>query len=129
MRLLLDTHVWLWWMLDSSRLSDSTRRLVLDESTTVYLSVASAWEIAIKYALGKIALPAPPATYIPSRAEGGEFHIVDVRLEHALAVAELPRHHDDPFDRLLVAQCIVEGFRLITADRRLAMYDVDLITV
>ena len=129
MRLLLDTHVWLWWMLDSPRLSDATRSLVLDPGATVYFSAASAWEIAIKYATGKLALPAPPSTYIPSRAEGGEFRIIDIRLEHALAVGSLPRHHDDPFDRLLLAQTIVEGFRFVTADRRLASYDVDLITV
>jgi len=128
-RLLLDTHVWLWWMLDSPRLSDATRRLVLDPEATVYFSAASAWEIAIKYAIGKLTLPAPPSTYIPSRAEGGDFRMIDIRVEHALAVGNLPRHHDDPFDRLLVAQSIVEGFRLITADRRLSMYDVDLVSV
>jgi PIN domain nuclease of toxin-antitoxin system len=128
-RILLDAHVWLWWMLDSPRLDDATRTLVLDPESTVYLSAASAWEIAIKYALGKIALPAPPATYIPTRAEGGDFRILDVRLEHAVAVADLPRHHDDPFDRLLVAQSIVEGFRLITADRRLAVYSADIVTL
>jgi PIN domain nuclease of toxin-antitoxin system len=128
-RLLLDTHVWLWWMVDSPRLSAETRSLVLDPESTVYFSVASAWEIAIKHSIGKLTLPASPATYIPARAEGADFRIVDVRLEHALAVAELPRHHDDPFDRLLVAQSIVEGFRFLTADRRLAMYDVDLVTV
>jgi PIN domain nuclease of toxin-antitoxin system len=128
-RLLLDTHVWLWWMLDSPRLSDATRRLVLDPEATIYFSAASAWEIAIKYELGKLALPAPPSTYIPTRAEGGEFRTIDIRLDHALAVGDLPRHHDDPFDRLLLAQCIVEGFRFVTADRRLSMYDVDLITI
>jgi PIN domain nuclease of toxin-antitoxin system len=116
-------------MLDSPRLSDATRRLVLDPDATVYFSAASAWEIAIKYAIGKLTLPTSPATYIPSRTEGGQFRTIDIRVEHALAVGNLPRHHDDPFDRLLVAQSIVEGFRLITADRRLAMYDVDLVTV
>jgi PIN domain nuclease of toxin-antitoxin system len=128
-RLLLDTHVWLWWMLGSTRFSDEARDVMFDPDTTLYLSTASAWEIAIKYSIGKLPLPAPPASYIASRAEGGDFRVVDVRLEHALAVAELPRHHDDPFDRLLLAQCMVEGFRLVTADRRLSMYDVDLITV
>jgi PIN domain nuclease of toxin-antitoxin system len=102
---------------------------LFDPEATLYFSTASAWEIAIKYSIGKLPLPAPPASYIAARAAGGDFRIIDVRLEHALAVADLPRHHDDPFDRLLVAQCITEGFRLVTADRRLAMYDVDLVTV
>jgi PIN domain nuclease of toxin-antitoxin system len=128
-RLLLDTHVWLWWMLGSSKIGKKTQRIMFDPQTTLYFSAASAWEIAIKYSIGKLPLPAPPASYISARAAGGDFRIIDVRLEHALAVADLPRHHDDPFDRLLVAQSIAEGFRLVTADRRLAMYDVDLVSV
>jgi PIN domain nuclease of toxin-antitoxin system len=126
---LLDTHVWLWWMLGSSRIGKKAQRIMFDPETTLYFSTASAWEIAIKYSIGKLTLPAPPASYIAARAAGGDFRIVDVRLEHALGVADLPRHHDDPFDRLLVAQCIVEGFQFITADRRLAMYDIDLVKV
>ena len=115
-------------MLGSSKIGKAAQRIMFDPETTLHFSAASAWEIAIKYSIGKLPLPAPPASYIAARAVGGDFRTVDVRLEHALAVAELPRHHDDPFDRLLVAQCIVEGFRLITADRRLEMYDVDLVT-
>jgi PIN domain nuclease of toxin-antitoxin system len=128
-RLLLDTHVWLWWMLGSPRFDEPTRRLLFDPETSLYFSTASAWEIAIKYSIGKLPLPAAPASYIVARAEGGDFRTIDIRLEHAVAVADLPRHHDDPFDRLLIAQCIVEGFRFVTADRRLAMYDVDLVTI
>ena len=116
-------------MLGSPRLNPATRELVLDPETTVYFSAASAWEIAIKYALGKLPLPAAPATYIPARAKGGDFRVIDVRMEHALVAGELPRHHDDPFDRLLIAQAITEGLRLVTADRRVAMYQVDAITV
>lgn len=129
MRLLLDTHVWLWWMLGSSKIGKKAQRIMFDPETTLYFSAASAWEIAIKYSIGKLPLPAPPASYIAARAAGGDFRVIDVRLEHALAVADLPRHHDDPFDRLLVAQSVAEGCRLVTADRRLAMYDVDLVTV
>jgi PIN domain nuclease of toxin-antitoxin system len=128
-RLLLDTHVWLWWMLDSPRLPDAARALVLDPSATLYFSAASGWEIAIKYASGKLPLPSAPATYVPARLEGSDFRVVDVRLEHTLAVADLPRHHDDPFDRILVAQTIVEGFRLLTADRRLTMYSTDVVAL
>jgi PIN domain nuclease of toxin-antitoxin system len=116
-------------MLGSARFPDDARRVMFDPDTTLYFSAASAWEIAIKYSIGKLALPAPPPSYITSRTEGGDFRVIDVRLEHALAVSDLPRHHDDPFDRLLLAQCIVEGFRFVTADRRLSVYDVDLITV
>jgi PIN domain nuclease of toxin-antitoxin system len=116
-------------MLGSPRLGERTRQLVLDPQSTVYFSAASAWEIAIKYALGKLPLPNAPATYIPARAKGGDFRVVDVRMEHGLVAGDLPRHHDDPFDRLLIAQAITEGFQLVTADRRLSLYAVDLITV
>jgi PIN domain nuclease of toxin-antitoxin system len=116
-------------MLDSPRLTNASRDLVLNSDAIVYFSAASAWEIAIKYARGKLHLPTTPARYIPARAEAGEFRVIDIRLEHGLVAGELPRHHDDPFDRLLVAQTIVEGLRLVTADGRLAMYDVDLVTV
>ena len=129
MRLLLDTHVWLWWMLGSPRIGDDVRALILDPQSRVYFSAVSAWEIAIKYALGKLPLPAPPASYVPARVASGDFLVLDVRLEHALAVADLPRHHDDPFDRLLIAQSIVEGVRLVSADRRLAQYRTDLVAV
>ncbi len=127
MKLLLDTHIWLWWNLGSERFGESTRRVLFDPATSLYLSTASAWEISIKYAMGKLALPAPPASYIAARAQHGDFRVIDVRLEHALAVADLPRHHDDPFDRMLIAQAIVEGYRIVTADRRFSAYAVGLI--
>ena len=129
MRLLLDTHVWLWWQLGSPRFGDESKRLLFDAGSTLYLSAASAWEIAIKCASGKLVLPAPPASYIRERAAREDFRVVDIRLEHALIAGSLERHHDDPFDRMLVAQCIVDGFRLVTADHRLAAYGMDLVTI
>ena len=124
MRLLLDTHVWLWWMLGSSKIGKKAQRLMFDPESTLYFSTASAWEIAIKYSIGKLPLPAPPASYIAARAAGGDFRVIDVRLEHALAVADLPRHHDDPFDRLLVAQAIHEDMAIVGADRAFDAYGV-----
>lgn len=125
----MDTQVWLWWMLGSERLGKTIYELIVDPGTITYFSVVSAWEIAIKHSIGRLTLPTSSATYIPVRVEGSDFRIIDVRLEHALAVADLPRHHEDPFDRLLIAQAIVEGYQFLTADRRLAMYDVDVIHV
>jgi PIN domain nuclease of toxin-antitoxin system len=126
--LLLDTHVWLWWTTGSSRLSSTARDTIADPGTRVHVSVATAWELAIKYALGKLHLPAPPSIYVRERLRTQKFHVVDVRLSHALAVEALPRHHDDPFDRILIAQAMVDTLTLMTADARMKLYPVAHVT-
>ncbi|MHB8452453.1 MAG: type II toxin-antitoxin system VapC family toxin, partial [Mycobacteriales bacterium] len=88
-------------------------------------SAASCWEIAIKYGLGKLPLPVPPAEYVVTRLRGSGITSLAIEHRHALAVAELPRHHRDPFDRLLVAQARQEGFLLVTADPAFEPYDVE----
>lgn len=129
LRLLIDSHVFLWLQTEPERLSASARAVLEDPENELYLSVVSGWEIAIKYALGKIALPAEPPVYVPARVERGGFHQLDVTMAHALAVAGLPKHHSDPFDRLLIAQAQVEGMTLATADARFANYAVQSLDV
>ena len=129
MRILLDTHVWLWLIGAPDRLGKAGRELFTDPGNVLHFSAASAWEIAIKYALGKLPLPEPPDVFIPSRLVRDGITPLPIQLEHSLRVATLPPHHRDPFDRLLVAQAQLESLTLCTADRQLAPYDVERITV
>jgi PIN domain nuclease of toxin-antitoxin system len=124
--LLLDTQCWLWMQVSPERFDERVIELLEDPVNTLALSAASSWEIAIKYALGKLPLPAPPAQYVPDRLRGSGVDPLPVSHAHALAVAELPAHHSDPFDRLLVAQARLEGMILLTADRALGRYDVEI---
>ena len=107
----------------------ASSRLVLVEAreTNLMLSAASAWEIAIKHRLGKLSLPAPPAEYVPSRLRLLRTSPLPISDEHALRTGELPPHHRDPFDRLIVAQTQLEDVSILTADRQLAQYDVEII--
>ena len=122
MRLLLDTHVVLWWLLDDVRLSDETKALI-DEEPDVYLSAASVWEIAIKQAVGKLKEPAG----LPERLRDSEFNDLPIRTEHAIVAGRLPLIHRDPFDRILIAQSLEENIPVITADRIFSRYSVELI--
>jgi PIN domain nuclease of toxin-antitoxin system len=123
MRLLLDTHVLLWALSEPDRLSDAARTAVVDPDNEVLASVVSAWEIAIKQSLGKIALPGPAEAWLPVAAAATGIEWLPVQLEDALRVQCLPWHHRDPFDRLLVAQARA-GTTFVTHDRRLEPYGV-----
>lgn len=127
MRYLLDTHVWLWLQTQPERVSADVRDRLGDGSAQLLLSAASSWEIAIKHALGKLPLPEPPKTYVPSRMRHDSVDGLPVTHAHALHVATLPRHHGDPFDRLLVAQSQLEDIPLVTADPRITRYDVAIV--
>jgi PIN domain nuclease of toxin-antitoxin system len=118
MRLLLDTHVFLWAVAGSPRLKAPTRRLI-EAADAVHVSAASIWEVAIKRRLGKI--DADPDALVEAIDDSG-FLELPVRPAHAAAVARLPDHHADPFDRLLVAQALTEPLRLLTADAALVRY-------
>ena len=118
MRALLDTHCWLWMQVSPQRLSAEARDLVSDLENELYFSVASGWEIAIKYALGRLPLPDPPEQYIPRALERQRIETLPVELRHALRVSGLPTHHRDPFDRLLIAQALTEDLTLLTVDRQ-----------
>jgi PIN domain nuclease of toxin-antitoxin system len=126
--LLVDTQVFLWMQTAPERLG-SARPLIEDEGTELFLSAASSWEIAIKWALDKLPLPEPPDRYVPDRMQRSAMTALAVSHHHALAVAELPTHHRDPFDRLLVAQATSEGLPLITADAALRPYDIEIVWI
>lgn len=127
MRVLLDTQCWLWMQVSPERFAPAALEIVSDTANELLLSAASCWEIAIKFALGKLPLPLSPAEYVPSRLQTSGVLTLPVSARHALHVATLPPHHRDPFDRLLVAQAQLEELSLLTADRQIAAYDVRLI--
>ena len=121
-RLLVDTHVLLWWLRDDQRLSEWTRAAIADPRTEPLVSAASVWEIAIKRSLGKLEAPDDLLERIPEQGFGW----LPVDAQHAWKVRALPLHHRDPFDRVLVAQALVEGLPVVTADARFGRYDVDV---
>ena len=123
MTILLDTHVLLWWLADDPSLGKVARRAIEDANNLIFVSAASIWEIVIKKALGKLDLPASFREVLAAEA----FHPLDITREHAFQVASLPLHHRDPFDRMLVAQCQVEGLALVTNDPEIRKYDVQVI--
>lgn len=127
MKLLLDSHCWLWYLLAPQKLNEETRNLLEEVDHEIYLSAASVWEIVIKHALGKLELPLTPDEYIASRLEELGHLSLSITQEHAFRVGALPQHHKDPFDRILVAQAQVEKLRLVTGDAALKRYDVELI--
>jgi PIN domain nuclease of toxin-antitoxin system len=127
MRILLDTQVWLWMIARPERLSVRARQLVVGAEHQLLLSAASAWEIAIKYALGKLTLPAAPAVAVPEWMMRSGVTALPVLHSHALGVASLPPHHRDPFDRLLVAQAMLERLPILTADPQIGRYEVEVL--
>ena len=126
MKLLLDTHCWLWMQASPERFSPGAQALVDDPDNVLLLSPVSAWEISTKYALGRLTLPIPPAEYVPSRMKSSGVDALPLQHSHALQVASLPWHHRDPFDRLLIAQAQVESLPILSADRTFAAYDVQV---
>ena len=126
MNLLLDTPCWLWMQASPEKFSARARAILDDPDNVLLLSPVSAWEIASKYALGRLTLPIPPAEYVPSRMKSSGVDALALQHGHALQVASLPWHHQDPFDRLLIAQAQVEGLPILSSDRQLAAYDVEI---
>jgi PIN domain nuclease of toxin-antitoxin system len=127
MRLLLDTHVFLWLISGDARLPAAFRDAIRDPANEVYLSVASVWEVVIKYGLGKLPLPAPPEDYLPKQRE--RHGIASLPIEEATLthLAKLPLLHRDPFDRILVAQSLQHGLTVVTVDDAVRAYPVKLL--
>lgn len=121
-RLLLDTHVVLWWLADEPTLSEELKRTI-DEEVDVFVSAATVWEVAIKQQLGKITAPAD----LPERIRDSELPNLAITSDHAMAAGRLPLLHRDPFDRMLVAQARTEGLVLVTRDKALHDYDVPVL--
>jgi PIN domain nuclease of toxin-antitoxin system len=124
MTLLLDTHTFLWWLEGSRKLGRRARATIGAAESAVWVSAATAWEIAIKMALGRLALREPPETCLPREILHSGFQTLAISVAHALAVRALPLHHADPFDRMLVAQAEAEGMTLVTADSIFERYGV-----
>jgi PIN domain nuclease of toxin-antitoxin system len=127
MKYLLDTEVWLWSLSEPDRLNARARKLLADGGQEIYLSAASSWEIAIKYALGRLPLPELPDRYVTQRMTTQGLRALPISHDHALRVHALPHHHKDPFDRLLIAQAEAEGLTLLTADATFRDYDAKLV--
>ena len=127
MKLLLDTHAFLWWIADDPSLSTRARRAIAGAANEVYLSAASAHEMAIKAGLGRLRLREPLEELVPREVAACGFRVLPVQLSHALGVSSLPPIHRDPFDRLLVAQARIEDLALVTIDKALGRYGVKIV--
>ena len=127
MRALFDTHTFLWFTTELERVSTEARRIIEDGSNTVFLSVASAWEIAIKHEKGSLTLPEPAHEFVINRIFRLRLQPLNIEMGHALRAGSLPSHHRDPFDRLLVAQSQLEGLPILTSDPRIVAYGVETI--
>jgi PIN domain nuclease of toxin-antitoxin system len=125
MNYLLDTQAFIWMDSGSTNLSSKVRDVLLDRNNVLFLSVVSVWEMQIKYSLGKLHLRSPLPQLIADQQKNGVLQL-SVELKHIFELAKLPLHHGDPFDRLLVAQARVENLQLITADRKLTQYEVNV---
>jgi len=124
-RLLLDTHALLWWLLDDPAMPAAPRRAI-ERADAVFVSAASVWEIAIKQRLGKLPELAIAATELPGLIRDSRFMPLPVDERHAAAVGSLPLHHRDPFDHLLIAQALIEQLTLVSRDRQFAAYGIKL---
>jgi PIN domain nuclease of toxin-antitoxin system len=127
MRVLLDTHAFLWWVTDDPRLSEPAREVLADGANTLFLSAASGWEIAIKTALGKLQLPEAPDLWVVAQLAYNGIQPLPVELRHGLHTYHLPLHHRDPFDRILIAQCQLEMLPIVSSDAHVARYQVDVV--
>lgn len=126
MKALLDTHAFLWWITDDSRLSLRVREIIADGQNDLFFSAASGWEIAIKANLGKVEVPDDLERFVTEQLFHNAIQVLPVYLNHALHVYTLPDHHRDPFDRLLVSQAVLEKLTVLSADPQIARYPVNL---
>jgi PIN domain nuclease of toxin-antitoxin system len=125
MKLLLDTHTFLWWILDDPQMSAKALDLIGDSRNNLYWSTASSWEVAIKYALGRLPLPDDPTKFLPAELGKNRIESLPIVDAHAFQAGSLPRHHRDPFDRMLVAQAQIESLWLISNDPKINLYNVN----
>ena len=125
MKILLDTHAFLWWVMDDPKLSVKAKKLLKDSDHEFFLSVVSAWEIAIKSRLKKISLSKKAEDFVLEQMDLNSISPLSIQMKHALHVEKLPDHHEDPFDRLIVAQAHLENMALLTCDKMIKKYDVN----
>jgi PIN domain nuclease of toxin-antitoxin system len=127
MRLLLDTHAFLWFIEGNLNLSARARQLIEDENNQRFLSIASLWEISIKVSIGKLELGIPFTEFFQQQVYGNAIALLEIQAEHLDALAKLPFYHKDPFDRLIIAQSVVENIPLVTKDGAFTNYPVMLL--
>ena len=124
MKLLLDSHAFIWWLAEDPKLSDGARQAVADPSSIVHVSAATVWELSIKASLGKLDLDGAD---LLEEIEENSFVELSMTARHSLAAATLPRHHDDPFDRMLIAQGQIEGLTIVTRDPVFRAYGIAIL--
>jgi PIN domain nuclease of toxin-antitoxin system len=122
MSLLLDTHILLWFLENDPKLSDQVREVITNPANLIFVSAISAWEISIKQSLGKLIAP----SNLEKALRFSRFEVLSITLAHGIKVADLPMHHKDPFDRMLIAQALIEDLTIITVDQKFKLYDVPL---
>jgi PIN domain nuclease of toxin-antitoxin system len=127
MKLLFDTHAFIWWDSEPQKLTPQIEALCRDRSNTLIFSVASAWEMQIKSELGKMRFEMPLASIVENQTQTNGVQVLPILLPHVLALENLPPHHKDPFDRLLIAQAIAENAVLLSADPVFAQYPVQVL--
>jgi PIN domain nuclease of toxin-antitoxin system len=127
MNLLLDTHIFLWFVNDDPRLSDPLKDLIENENNFSYLSIASLWEMSIKYNLGKLTLAPSYEEFVEREVRGSSIILLNIELEHLRINASLPFHHRDPFDRIIIAQAMAENLPIMTVDSAFNQYSIILI--
>ncbi|MDA8346872.1 MAG: type II toxin-antitoxin system VapC family toxin [Thermaerobacter sp.] len=127
MKLLLDTHTFLWWITDDPQLSAPARKVISDSDNEVFFSAVSAWELAIKAGLGRLKLNEDLSEFVREQLLENRFIPLPLSLEHALRVRHLPGHHQDPFDRALVTQAQTEGMSLVSRDSDIRKYPIDVL--
>jgi len=126
MKFLLDTHIFLWWIAASQLLSQTARDIISDGNSELYWSTASSWEVAIKYKIGRLPLPEVPELFIPTELAKNRIDSLPIVGDHSFRAGQLPIHHRDPFDRMLIAQAQIENMEIVSSDRQISLYDVNI---
>lgn len=124
MKVLLDTHAFLWLITDDNRLNERARKTFLNPKNKIYLSAASIWEISIKISLGKLALKNGWLKIFHKEMKTNSIHFLPIEMNHCAQLTKLPFYHRDPFDRMLIAQAMVEGMHILSCDNRLSEYKI-----
>jgi len=127
MKLLLDTHAFLWYITNNSKLPPHSYDAIRDKSNEVYLSVVSVWEALVKFQIGKLLLPTPADDYINNRREAHRIANLPLELQAVTHLLSLPSHHSDPFDRMLICQALHHGLAIVTVDRQFRHYPVTIV--
>jgi len=127
LKILLDSHCWLWWLFEPEKLSKIAIETISSSQNELYLSVASIWEMGIKFKLGKLNLPVSPEILIPQQMQIDNIFPLFISVDHAITASTLPLYHKDPFDRMLIGQSQLESMIIITNDSVFSSYDVDIL--